>query len=178
MMDAPVSIVLREMTANELVLVGTIHASAFGRDEEARLPHAIVSAGHDVISVVAALGDYLVGHALFTALQGADRALALGPVAVVPEHQGEGVGSRMIRFGLELAEERGWRSVFVLGEPEFYGRLGFRAELAAGAVVPWAGPAFQALELEPGALKGWSGLLVYPAEFGEGDGGEDAPGAL
>lgn len=157
----------REMAGGELALVETIHASAFGRDEEARLPQAIIQEGHDVLSVVAAKGDYIVGHALLTALEGAEKALALGPVAVVPDHQGEGVGSHLVRYGLELARERGWRSVFVLGDPAFYGRLGFRADLAAGAVVPWAGPAFQAVELVPGSLAGWRGLLRYPKAFGE-----------
>ncbi len=162
-------IVIREMVASELVFVGTVHASAFGRDEEARLPNAIVSAGHDVISVVAVDGDYFVAHALFTALAGIDRSLALGPVAVVPDRQGHGIGIRLVRAGLELARERGWRSVFVLGDPSFYGRLGFRADLAEGAVVPWAGPNFQAIELVPGALEGWSGVLVYPAAFEQTD---------
>ena len=68
-----------------------------------------------------------------------------------------------------IARERGWRSVFVLGDPAFYMRLGFRRDLAAGAVVPWAGPSFQALELVPGSLAGWSGLLRYPAAFGQGE---------
>lgn len=157
----------REMASGELALVETIHASAFGRDEEARLPQAIIQDGHDVLSVVAVKGDYIVGHALLTALEGAEKALALAPVAVVPDHQGEGVGSRLVRTGLDLARERGWRSVFVLGDPAFYGRLGFRADLAAGAVVPWAGPAFQAIELVPGSLAGWRGLLRYPKAFGE-----------
>ncbi|WP_182085981.1 N-acetyltransferase [Aureimonas sp. ME7] len=162
-------LVIREMGAGELVLVETIHAAAFGRDTEARLPHEIISAGHDVISVVALDGDYFVAHALFTALEGADRALALGPVAVVPDRQGHGIGVRLVRFGLDLARRRGWRSVFVLGDPAFYGRLGFRADLARGAIVPWAGPNFQALELDPGALSGWSGILVYPKAFGSGE---------
>jgi putative acetyltransferase len=57
MVDTVHDIVLREMAPGELILVETIHATAFGRDEEARLPHAIVSAGYDVISVVAVDGD-------------------------------------------------------------------------------------------------------------------------
>ncbi|SFF18224.1 putative acetyltransferase [Aureimonas phyllosphaerae] len=169
MADGVRDIVLREMAPDELILIETIHATAFGRDEEARLPHAIISAGHDVISVVAVDGDYFVGHALFTALEGAEKALALGPVAIVPDRQGEGIGARLVRHGLDLAQQRGWRSVFVLGDPAFYGRLGFRANLAKGAIVPWAGPNFQALELVPGALAGWAGMLVYPDAFGAND---------
>lgn len=162
-------VVYRDMQDGELAAIETIHASAFGRDEEARLPQAIISDGHEILSVVAAKGDYLVAHALFSALRGADGALALGPVAVVPDQQGSGIGSHLIRYGLGRAREAGWRSVFVLGDPAFYGRLGFEARLARGAAVPWAGPSFQALELVPGALDGWSGILRYPSAFG----GED-----
>ncbi|ALN71339.1 MULTISPECIES: GNAT family N-acetyltransferase [unclassified Aureimonas] len=162
-------IVYRDMREGELAAIETIHASAFGGDEEARLPQAIIQDGHEIISVVAAKGDYLVAHALFSALRGADRALALAPVATVPDHQGEGIGSHLIRYGLQRATNEGWRSVFVLGDPAFYGRLGFDARLARGATVPWAGPNFQALELVPGALEGWSGILRYPSAFG----GED-----
>ncbi len=165
--DEATPLIIREMAPDELVLVETIHATAFGRDEEARLPHEIISAGHDVLSVVAIDGDYFVAHALFTALEGADRALALGPVAVVPERQGEGIGTRLVRAGLALGRERGWHSVFVLGDPAFYGPLGFRSDRAAGAIVPWAGPNFQALELVPGALDGWSGSSSIPTPSAE-----------
>lgn len=157
--------VVREMRPSELILVETIHATAFDGIDEAQLTKAVIESGHETISVVASLDGFLVGHALFSSLHGADRALALGPVAVAPDHQGVGVGARIIEFGLELARERGWRAVFVLGDPQYYGRFGFRPDLARGADVPWAGPAFQGLELVPGALAGWQGILVYPAPF-------------
>ncbi len=162
-------VVFRDMREGELAAIETIHASAFGSDDEAQLPQAIIRDGHEILSVVAAKGDYLVGHALFSALRGAERALALAPVAVVPDHQGEGIGSHLIRYGLARAKEEGWRSVFVLGDPAFYGPLGFDQRTARGATVPWSGPNFQALELVPGSLEGWTGILLYPEAFG----GED-----
>jgi putative acetyltransferase len=75
------------------------------------------------------------------------RALALAPVTVVPERQDAGIGSRLIRAGLERATADGWQGVFVLGEPEYYGRFGFDAALAADFTSPYAGPYFMALTL-------------------------------
>ncbi|WP_082666056.1 GNAT family N-acetyltransferase [Aureimonas sp. AU4] len=164
MSDGP-GVTVREMRPDELLFVETIHASAFDGIDEAQLTKAVIESGHETISVVAAHDGFLIGHALFSSLDGPERALALGPVAVAPDRQGAGIGARLIGFGLELARERGWRSVFVLGDPHYYGRFGFRPDLAQGADVPWAGPAFQALELIPGALTGWHGPLVYPEPF-------------
>lgn len=159
---------IRAAQEDDLVGIEVVHATAFGRDEEAHLPNAVICAGHEVISIVAEATDrHLVGHALFTALGGLEGALALGPVAVIPQFQNAGVGTRMIEAGLEHARSAGWRSVFVLGEPAYYARFGFRDDLARGAVVPWKGPSFQGLELVPGSLRGWSGLLRYPDEFYE-----------
>lgn len=157
---------LRETGPDELALAATVHASAFGRDEEARLPMAIVAEGHEVLSVAAEIDGFIVAHALFSPLGGPEGAWALGPVAVAPDHQGGGIGSALVGFGLQRARERGARSVFVLGEPSFYGRFGFSAEKARGAWVPWRGEMFQALELVPDALVGWSGALRYPHAFG------------
>lgn len=164
-MSAAKGPVVREMRPDELIFVETIHASAFDGVDEAQLTKAVIESDHETISVVTALDGFLIGHALFSSLEGVDRGLALGPVAVAPDRQGAGVGARLIEFGLELARERGWCSVFVLGDPHYYGRFGFRPDLAQGADVPWAGPAFQALELVPGALANWRGTLVYPEAF-------------
>lgn len=52
----------------------------------------------------------------------------LGPLGVVPSHQRCGAGTALVREGLERLEKRGVRQVFVLGDPAYYGRFGFRAE--------------------------------------------------
>jgi putative acetyltransferase len=70
-------------------------------------------------------------------------ALALGPLAVVPERQRRGIG-RLVECGLAAANGGGTSLVFVVGEPEVYGRFGFRAETAAPFASPYAGPHFMA----------------------------------
>jgi putative acetyltransferase len=57
--------------------------------------------------------------------------------------------------------------VIVVGHLDYYPRFGFSATLAAPLKSPWNGPAFMALELEPGALSGVSGDVIYPAAFNE-----------
>lgn len=53
-------------------------------------------------------------------------ALLLGPVAVHPTHQGEGLGGVLIRDALRVAETKGWERVLLIGDAPYYGRFGFR----------------------------------------------------
>ncbi len=94
------------------------------------------------------------------------RALALAPVSVMPERQNAGIGSRLIRAGVERAVADGWQGVFVLGEPEYYRRFGFDPALAAGFASPYAGPYFMALSIG-GALPVTEGKLGHAPAFAD-----------
>src|SRR4028119_2040745 len=58
------------------------------------------------------------------------RVVGLAPIGVLPEYQGQGIGSRLIRVGLEACREAAYDAVVVLGEPGYYFRFGF--ERASG----------------------------------------------
>lgn len=81
--------------------------------------------------------------------------LCFGPLSTLPEFQGKGVGSALVRRTLEIAREQGHTAVCITGNPGFYGRLGFRCaerydiRNAGGKFMP----ALLALELIPGALE-------------------------
>ena len=94
-------------------------------------------------------------------------ALALAPMAVLPEWQRQGIGSMLVRAGLDLCREAGHEIVIVLGHPEFYPRFGFSADLARPLTSPYssAGDAWMALELVPGALRRVAGEVRYPLPF-------------
>jgi putative acetyltransferase len=92
--------------------------------------------------------------------------VSLVPLAVRPDRQGRGIGSRLVAAGLALLRERGWAAVVVLGHARYYPRFGFSAELARKLASPFPGEAFMALELVPGALAGGAGSVGYPAAFG------------
>jgi putative acetyltransferase len=145
---------------------------AFGRDEEASLVDALRVEGAVRSSFVARIDGRIVGHVLFSELLIVREsetlpALALAPLAVLPEYQRRGIGTRLTRHGLEACQKQGHRIVAVLGHPDFYRRFGFSSEFAACLDSAFSGkPAFMAMELAEGALKGVSGKVRYPAAFG------------
>lgn len=145
---------------------------AFGRDDEALLADALRDGGYVRISLVAEVDRLIVGHILFTDLPIVSEtvtfpALALAPMAVLPEYQRQGIGSKLLRHGLDLCREQGHRIVVVLGHPNFYRRFGFSSELARQLDSPFSGRAsFMAKELVEGSLSGVSGRVQYPPPFG------------
>lgn len=98
--------------------------------------------------------------------QGTLGTVALAPMAVLPEHQGHGVGSELVRHGLAELRRKGERIVIVLGHKKHYPRFGFSAEKARHLSSPFSPESFMALELCEGALKGIEGVVRYPSAFG------------
>jgi putative acetyltransferase len=122
---------IRLSTIDDHARIEAIYPLAF--PEEALLPLVRdLLANPDVaLSLVGEIGGDIVGHIVFTRCDiDGDTALAalLGPLAVTPSHHGRGVGSALIRAGLEKLRDDGVDVVMVLGDPAFYGRLGFEAD--------------------------------------------------
>jgi putative acetyltransferase len=149
-----------------------IHRHAFGQGGEAHLVDALRGGGQLRVSLVAEREGRVIGHVLFSDLPiitgaGAIPALALAPLAVLPEFQRQGIGSALVRRGLDECRRRGHRIVVVLGHRDFYLRFGFSRELAVRLDSPFSGrESYMALELVPGALKGVAGRVQYPPPFG------------
>jgi putative acetyltransferase len=149
-----------------------VNRLAFGRDDEASLVDALRNGGYVRSSLVAEIDRQIVGHVLFSELPILSEtatfpALALAPMAVLPEYQRQGIGSELIRRGLETCREQRHRIVIVLGHPDFYRRFGFASELARRLNSPFSGKeSFMAMELVAGALNGVSGKVQYPPPFG------------
>jgi putative acetyltransferase len=162
---------IRPETPADLDAIRRVNRRAFGQDAEARLVDALRAGGHVRLSLVAQQDGQVVGHILLGDLAivtdaGTVPALALAPLAVLPEYQNQGIGSALTRRGLEVCTEEGHRIVVVLGHPHFYQRFGFSSKLAAPLDSPFSGrDSFLALELAPGALEGVSGRVVYPPPF-------------
>jgi len=149
-----------------------VNRLAFGRNDEASLVDALRNGGYVRISLVAEVDRLVVGHVLFSELSILSEAvtfpaLALAPMAVSPEYQRQGIGSQLIRRGLDTCRGEGHRIVVVLGHPNFYRRFGFSSELARQFDSPFSGKAsFMAMELVAGALNGVSGRVQYPPPLG------------
>jgi putative acetyltransferase len=147
-----------------------IHQLAFGSNAEADLVDALREQGFARVSLVAETDGQVVGHILFSDLRivsstGTVRALALAPLAVLPQRQRQGIGSQLIQVGCDQCRQAGHRIVIVVGDPDYYARFGFSAQAATMLQSKYAGEAFMALELVPGALKDVVGQVCYAAPF-------------
>ena len=129
------SIGLRSEREGDEDAIDVVNCRAFRSMDEAniiRLMRTYSPAFDHRYSIAAWDGDEMVGHALFTPanirLMGQTvKALALGPIAVVPERQRRGIGGELIRFGHELGRRDGFKLVFLHGHPSYYPRHGYRA---------------------------------------------------
>ena len=110
----------------------------------------------------------LVGHVFFSRarLASGHEVLALAPMAVLPQWQRRGVGSRMVQDGLQRAARTAFALVVVLGHPEYYPRFGFEPAAGLGLTAPWEVPpeAWMALRL-PAYRPEARGLVTYPPAF-------------
>jgi putative acetyltransferase len=164
-------VVIRPETATDRDAIRHVNRLAFGQDAEGRLVDALRDGGHVRLSLVAETAGRVVGHILFSDLPvitraGTVPALALAPMAVLPDFQNQGIGSALVRRGLEMCRQQGHRIVVVLGHPHFYPRFGFSPKLAAPLESPFSGgDSFMAVELVPGALEGVTGRVQYPPPF-------------
>ena len=88
---------------------------------------------------------------------GENRALLLGPVAVHPTRQGEGLGGLLIRRQLKRARRAGWERVILVGDAPYYNRFGFQKLHGIEMPPPTNPDRVLGLELVPGAWHGLSG---------------------
>ena len=164
---------IREESAADVDAIREVNRRAFGQGAEVVLVDRLRGEGYARVSLVAEVGGKIVGHILFSDLPvtteegGTISAVALAPMAVVPEQQRRGIGSALVRAGLEACRGRGFRAAIVLGHRAFYPRFGFSAELARQIAAPYSGADFMAVELAPGALSGIRGRVTYPPPFSE-----------
>ncbi len=148
-----------------------VNRAAFGSVKEAELVNQLRDAGRPLVSLVALEHDRVVGHLLFTPVRVVSDsefgAMALGPMAVLPELQRRGIGSQLVRTGLDACRAAGHEVVFVLGHPKFYPRFGFVPTRPLGITWERQVPegVFTVAELFPGALRGRQGIVRYLPEF-------------
>jgi putative acetyltransferase len=147
-----------------------INVSAFeGRTEEAELVDELRRDRDLLLSLVAIVDGSVVGHIAFSRLvvdtaEGPVGAVALAPIGVHPDYQNRGVGSSLIRSGIEMLSEQEEQVVLVVGNPSYYQRFGFTS--SAGKRYPGrqSGPHFMALVLGDPATAP-IGPVTYPDAF-------------
>ena len=152
--------------------VHAVNVSAFETSEEANLVDALREQARPLVSLVAEDNGAIVGHIMFSpvSLEGhsALRIIGLAPMAVAPAHQRKGIGSALVRAGLEQCTQLGFGAVVVLGHPAYYPRFGFLSSTRYGIGCEYDVPedVFMVVELQDGFLRDASGKVKYHAAFG------------
>lgn len=124
---------IRPETPNDVEDIRGINIEAFcdhpvSRQTEHLIVDALRAAGELEVSLVAVREDRCVGHIAFSRASVGDLTGAwflLGPVAVLPDFQGAGIGSDLVESGLSELRVRGASGCVLVGEPRFYERFGF-----------------------------------------------------
>ena len=165
-------ITIRAETLADRRAVRRVNELAFGGPGEAALVDALREEARPHISLVAVLDRRVVGHIFFSPItiesaESVSNAMALGPMAVLPERQGQGIGSQLVREGLKECRQAGQEVVFVLGHAHYYPRFGFAPASAQGlrCLYPVPDEVFMVAELRAGALAGRRGIVRYHPAF-------------
>lgn len=164
---------IRPETSADFEAIGHVETVALGAGE-AKLVVALRASGKAILSLVAELNSQIVGHIFFSPVvietaSGPFQAIGLGPMAVLPDFQKRGIGSALVRAGLEELRQSGQPAIVVLGHAEFYARFGFRPAHHFGIKCLYDVPpeAFMAVELAPSVLADKSGTVIYAPEFND-----------
>ncbi len=162
------NIFIRPEQPKDIPVIHALNASAFRTDAEARLVDALRANGKAIYSYVAVdEQDTVLGHVLYSPVTTPlpSHGLGLAPVAVKPEFQNQGVGSKLIRASLVEVKTDGYDFIVLLGSPEYYHRFGFQTASAFGLQNEYGvDEEFMVLNLSGRELPG--GLVRYMEEFG------------
>jgi putative acetyltransferase len=119
---------IRREKETDVNQITAIHEQAFNGPDEGKIVENLRKNKNLTLSLVCEQNGAIVGHIAYSPIYKGQEIVGLGlaPVAVLPEHQNQGVGSELIRQGNSLALSEGYKKIFVLGDPVYYSRFGFQ----------------------------------------------------
>jgi putative acetyltransferase len=190
-------LLIRQEQPGDIDAIQQVNELAFGQPTEAEIVDCLRQSDADIVSLVAVQDEQIVGHILFSPItieadisKGgmATRSLAmqneakqtvsnksnaklgpmgLAPMAVLPNNQRQGIGSKLIEAGLEELKKRNCPLVIVLGYPGYYPKFGFEPASRFGLQCQWEVPdeAFMALLLNPDLPTPIHAIAKYRSEF-------------
>ena len=137
---------IRESLPGDLAAIEEVYREAFPEEDLLPLVRDLLREPQATLSLVASLASSLAAHIVFTDCEAPgerpghlEKVALLGPLAVAPSAQRQGIGSAILREGLKRLERAGIAQVFVLGDPAYYRRFGFMPE--RGVAPPYPLPA-------------------------------------
>jgi putative acetyltransferase len=160
---------VREERPEDVSAIHALNRHAFGQDQEANIVDALRRNGAVMLSLVATINGEVVGHIMYSpiTIAGKHAGAALGPMAVLPQYQRQGIGSKLVRTGNDYLRQAGCPFIIVLGHAEYYPRFGFRPASQFGVTCEWEVPdeVFMLLVLDEAAMNDVSGMAKYRPEF-------------
>lgn len=163
-------ITIRQERPEDIDAIRIVQQQAFGQPQEGQLVDSLRSKGALLLSLVAIIHDRIVGHVLYTPVSiDADTeqvmGAGLGPLAVLPEYQCQGIGTMLVAAGNQQLLENACPCIVVLGHPQYYPRFGFKPASGYGIRCEWHVPdeVFMVLMAEP--TRRITGLAHYHQEF-------------
>jgi len=161
---------IRRSDARDHAAIESLYSEAFPDEDLLPLLRDLLTDSSATLSLVAQADSRVAGHIVFSRCgieYGADSVLLLGPLAVARAHQRQGIGTALVRHGLQCLADSVANTVCVLGDPAYYGRLGFEAERRI--IPPYPIPqawrdAWQSLQLRDDSNRP-AGRLVVPAPW-------------
>ena len=161
---------IREEAPADQSHVDELVRAAFGSDMQAGLLQRLRPAANPQVSLVALAQETIVGHIFFSPVICAQNTslpcAQLSPVSVQPEHQGDGIGSLLINAGVAQCALNGIAAVFLVGNPAYYSRFGFRFARERGLHCEGEhDPFLQYLEVKDDGLGQTQGLVSFHPEF-------------
>ena len=160
---------IREERADDVAAVRNMNRRAFGQDQESNIVDALRANEAALLSLVATLDDRVVGHIMYSPLSigGSVTGAALGPMAVFPEHQRQGIGTKLVKVGNQKLKDAGYPFIIVVGHADYYPRFGFKRANEHGITCEWDLPddVFMLLVLDQAKMESVSGLATYRHEF-------------
>jgi putative acetyltransferase len=168
-------VTVRKEKPEDIKQIYSVNEQAFGVSTEAGIVDTIRENCPDTLSLVAEDDGEIVGHVFFSPAEiewsgKIIRGMGLAPMAVRPDRQRQGIGSQLVKAGLEILEEQGCSYVIVLGHPGFYTKFGFEPASKYGLTCQWEGvpdEAFMVIAMELSSLLGVKGVAKYRDEFDE-----------
>jgi len=164
---------IRREIPEDIEAIRHVNEEAFGGKEEADIVDALRKRSATVLSLVATDEGRVIGHILFSPViieseSSSLGAVALAPMSVLPEYQRKGIGSELVRAGLDECRALGHELVVLVGHADYYPRFGFVPARERGIECEFEVPdeAWMLLELREGALGGRKGTVKFQTEFG------------
>jgi putative acetyltransferase len=121
--------------------------TAFSDEENKLIMNLVVELSEEttsppIKSLVAEVDNQIIGYVSFSSIfLKSDSSISgyiLAPLAVAPKHQKKWIGSNLIKSGIDMLTENGVGVVLVYGDPDYYGRFGFKAEIGLSFVPPYS----------------------------------------